>query len=129
MSQNSLKDAVTSMPIIPPERSESCGESDQARCVSSSATTGEELIPYSPKELKYLCSLWDEVQRHQEPGLPYRDIYIGAVGVILTGWLLSGVEQSLLANLGGILMFAGGLIGAWFSLKTLRHQKHSALRE
>lgn len=127
MSQNSLKDAVTSMPIIPQERSESCGESDQARRVSSSATTGEELIPYSPKELKYLCSLWDEVQRHQEPGLPY--IYVGAVGVILTGWLLSGVEQSLLSNLGGILMLAGGLIGTWFSLKTLRHQKHSAPRE
>ena len=48
----------------------------------------EDLIPYSAKDLKYLWTLWDETQRHRQPGLRYRNIYVGAVGVILTGWLM-----------------------------------------
>ena len=88
--------------------------------------TGEDLIPYSTKELKYLWTLWDEAQRQHQSGPRYRNIYGGAVCVILTGWLISGLGLSYSAPLGGILMIAGTLTGAWYCLKSLRHQKHSA---
>jgi len=39
------------------------------------------------------------------------------VGVILTGWLIFGLGLSGSAPLGGILMLAGALIGAWHWLK------------
>ena len=92
-----------------------------ARCASNSPKNGEDLIPYSAKELKYLWILWDEAQRHQQPGLRYRNIYAGAMGVILTGWLIYGMGLSLSAPVGGILVLAGALTGAWYSLKSLLH--------
>jgi hypothetical protein len=75
-----------------------------------------------------MWALWDEAQRHQHPGRRYRNIYVGAVGVILTGGLLHGTGLSFSAPLGGILMLAGTLVGAWYCLKSLRHQKQSAPR-
>jgi len=49
------------------------------------------------------------------------------VGVMLTGWLIYGLGLSGCAGLGGILMLAGGLIGAWHWLKCHRRQRHSTL--
>ena len=125
MTQTRLKETVTALRLIPPEPSESRLGRERARCASSSPQNVEDLIPYSAKELKYLWTLWDEAQRHQQPGLRYRNIYVGAVGVILTGWLIHGMGLSFSAPLGGILMLAGALIGAWYCLKSLRHQRQS----
>ena len=86
----------------------------------------EDLIPYSAKDLKYLWTLWDEAQRHHQPGRHLRHIYVGAVGVILTGWLIHGMGLSYSTPFGGILMLAGALVGAWSCLKSLRHPRHSA---
>jgi hypothetical protein len=47
------------------------------------------------------------------------------MGVILTGWLIYGMGLSLSAPLGGTLMLAGTLIGVWYSLKFLFHQRQS----
>jgi hypothetical protein len=127
MSQAILRESAISIGEIPPGPSESCLKADRARSASESSAAAEEMIPYSAKELKYLCTMWDEVQRHQEPGLPYKNIYIGATSVILGGWLLCSLNHSFWANLGGILMFAGGLAGIWFTLKSLRQQRLSSL--
>jgi hypothetical protein len=51
-------------------------------------------------------------------------MYAGAVGLILTGWFLHGLSFSAL---GGILMFAGALIGLWFCLKSHRNHRDSTL--
>jgi hypothetical protein len=87
----------------------------------------QELIPYSAKELKYLCEMWDEAGRLQQPGRRHRNIFAGAVGVILTGWFIYGLDLACCARLGGILMLAGALTGAWHWLKFRRRQRHSAL--
>ena len=47
------------------------------------------------------------------------------MGVILTGWLVYGLGLSLSAPVGGILVLAGALTGAWYSLKSLLHQRQS----
>ena len=96
-----------------------------ARCASNSPQPVEDLIPYSAKELKYLWTLWDEAQRRQPPGLRYRNIYAGAMGAILTGWIIYGMGLSLSAPVGGILALAGALIVGWYSLKSLLHQRQS----
>jgi hypothetical protein len=102
---------------------------EKARCAPDSPQQVKDLIPYaakeySAKELKYLWTMWDEAPRHYQPGRRHRNIFAGAVGVILAGWLIFGLG---LAPLGGILMLAGALIGAWHWLKFRRHQRHSAL--
>jgi hypothetical protein len=83
-----------------------------------------DLSPYSPKELKYLWTLWDEAQRHQQP-VRYLNLYIGAVGVILTGWLIDCMGLSFSKPLGGILMVGAALTGAWYCLKSLRQHRQS----
>ena len=108
-----------------------CGE-ERARCAPDSPQEVKDLIPYSAKEysakeLKYLLTMWDEARRHHQPGRRHRNIFAGAVGVSLTGWLIYGLGLSYSAPLGGILMLAGVLIGAWHWLKFRRHQRHSAL--
>ena len=125
MSQTRLKKTVTRLTLILPESSEASLGREGARCASNSLQNGEDLIPYSAKELRYLWTLWDEAQRHHQPGLRYRNIYAGAMGVILTGWLIYGMGLSLSAPLGGILGLAGALIVGWYSLKSLLHQRQS----
>ena len=125
MSRTRLKKTVTPLTLIFPESSEPSLGRKGARCALSSPQNGEDLIPYSAKELRYLWTLWDEAQRYHQPGLRYRNIYAGAMGVILTGWLIYGMGLSLSAPLGGILMLAGILIGVWYSLKSLFHQSQS----
>jgi hypothetical protein len=71
-----------------------------------------------------LWTLWDEAQTRRPPGLRFRNLYVGAVGLILTGWLMHGLSFSAL---GGILMLAGAFMGVWFCLKSRRHQKDSAM--
>lgn len=85
-------------------------------------------MPYSAKDLKYLWTLWDEAQTRHQPGLPYRYIYVGAVGLILIGCLISRMGHSFSQTLGGVLMVAGSLIGAWYCMRSLRHKRHSAPR-
>jgi len=75
-----------------------------------------------------MWAMWDEAQRRQHPGQRYRNIYVGAVGVILAGWLIYGLGLSGSLPVGGILMLAGTLVGAWYCLKSLRHQKQSTPR-
>jgi hypothetical protein len=125
MRQARLKETVTPLRVIPPESSQPSLEKEGARCASSSPQNAEDLIPYSAKDLKYLWTLWDEAERHHKPGLRYRNIYAGAMGVILTGWLIYGMGLSLSAPLGSTLVLAGTLIGIWYSLKSLLHQSRS----
>jgi Flp pilus assembly protein TadB len=82
---------------------------------------------YSAKELKYLWEMWDEAGRHRQPGRRHRNLFAGSVGVILTGWLIYGLGLSCSASLGGILMLAGALTGAWHYMKFRRQQRRSAL--
>jgi len=83
----------------------------------------EDLIPHSGKEQKHLWALWEEAQRHRETVLSYKDIYVAAVALILAGWVFWGGGSQ---QWGGILMLAGGLIGAFFSLKSLHQRRLSA---
>jgi hypothetical protein len=112
----------------PLEPSKCCRGEERAGCAPDSPPEVKDLIPYSAKELKYLWTMWDEAWRHHQPGQRHRNIFAGAVGVILTGWLIYGLGLSCSAPLGGILMLAGALIGAWHWLKFRRHQRHSALK-
>jgi arginine utilization protein RocB len=128
MSQPRLKEKVPHLKLILPESSDQSLGREGARGAESSPQNMEDLIPYSPKELKYLWTMWDEAKRHHQPGLRYRNIYAGAMGVILIGWLIYGMGLSLSAPLGGVLVLAGALIGGWYSLKSLRRQKQSGHR-
>ena len=106
---------------------------DRTRRAPDSPHEVKDLAPYaakeySAKELKYLWTMWDEAQRHHLPGRRHRNQVAGTVGVILTGWLIYGLGLSFSAILGGILMLAGALIGAWHWLKFRRHQRHSATK-
>ena len=121
MGQARMKETSTSLRLILSESPPPRLVREGARCVPNSPKNGEDLIPYSPKELKYLWILWDEAQRYQQPGLRYRNIYAGAMGVILTGWLVYGLGLSVSAPVGGILVLAGALTGAWYFLKSLLH--------
>ena len=125
MSQANRKETVSALKLVPPEPAESPLGRKRTRCASISPQAVEDLIPYSTKDLKYLWTMWDEAQRHHQHSRRYRNIYGGAVGVILTGWLISGLGLSGSAPLGGILMLAGTLIGVWYSLKSLFHQSQS----
>jgi hypothetical protein len=125
MSQPQLKETVTALTLFPAEASASRLGRKEARCASISPPNSEDLIPYSAKELKYLWTMWDEAQSYQ-PGLRYRNLYAGAVGVILAGWLIQGLGLSFSKPCGGILMLSGAWFGAWCCLKSLRHQRRSA---
>lgn len=101
---------------------------ESPRCAPDSPQEASDLIPYAAKEysareLKYLWTMWDEAQRHHLPGRRQRNQVAGDVGVILTGWLIYGLGLSFSAILGGMLMLAGALIGAWHWLKFRRHQR------
>jgi len=124
MSQTKRKETVTRLKLVIPEPSESRLEKQRVRCAPNLPPNEEDLIPYSTQELKYLWTLWDEAQRYRQPGMRYRHIYVGAVGLILTGWLMQGLSFPVL---GGTLMIAGSFIGVWFCLKSRRHHKDSAL--
>jgi hypothetical protein len=129
MSQIRRKKIVMALRLNPLEPSKTrCGE-ERARCAPDSLQGGRDLIPYSAKEysakeLKYLWTMWDEAPKHYQPGRRHRNIFAGAVSVILAGWLIYGLG---LAPLGGTLMLAGALIGAWHWLKFRRQQRRSAL--
>jgi hypothetical protein len=103
MSPTILKKTLTALKLIIAKPAECRLGKQQARCASNSPPTEEDLIPYSAKDLKYLLTLWDEAQRYHQFGLRYRHVYVGAVGLILTGWFLHGLSFSAL---GGILMLA-----------------------
>jgi len=126
MSQTRYKATVTALTLIPPEPSEPHLGRERARPVSDSPQNVEDLTPYSAKDLKYLWALWDEASRHHRPGRRYRNICGGAVGVTLAGWLIYGLGLSGSVPLGGILMLAGALIGAWYGRKALGHNEPSA---
>lgn len=116
------------------EPSKSRGGEARARCAPGSPQEMKALTPYSAKEysaeeLKYLWTMWDEARRHHQPGRRHRNLFAGAVGVVLAGWLLYGLGLSCSSPLGGILMLAGALVGAWHWLKFRRHQGHSVLEE
>ena len=111
------------------EPSKSCCGEERPRRAPDLPQEEQDLTPYaakeySAKELKYLWTMWDEAPRHYQPGRRHRNRFAGAVGVILAGWLIYGLG---LAPLGGILMLAGALIGAWHWLKFRRHRSNSAL--
>jgi hypothetical protein len=113
--------------LNPAENSKTRRGGDRARCTPDSPQEVKDLIPYSAKELKYLCEMWDEAEKLYQPGRRHRNICAGAVGVILTGWFIYGLGLSCCTRLGSILMIAGALIGAWHWLKFRRHQRYSAL--
>ena len=127
MSPNRRKETLMALGLNPLKTSRFRRGGERARCASGSPQEAKDLIPYSAKELKYLWTMWDEARRHYQPGRRHRHLVAGAVGVILTGWLIYGLGLSCSASLGGIMMLAGALIGAWHWLKFRRHQRHSAL--
>jgi hypothetical protein len=132
MSRTRRKETVMALRLNPSEPSNTRRGEERARCAPDSPQEVKDLIPYSgkeysAKELKYLWTMWDEARRHHQPGRRHRNIFAGAVGVILTGWLIYGLGLSCSGPLGGILMLAGALIGAWHYMKFRRHQRHSAL--
>ena len=131
MSQTRRKETVMALRLNPSEPSKTRRGGERVRCAPDSPQEVKDLIPYSAKEysakeLKYLWTMWDEARRHHQPGRRHRNIFAGAVGVILTGWLIYGLGLSCCAP-GGILMLAGAVIGAWHYMKFRRHQRHSAL--
>jgi arginine utilization protein RocB len=119
MSRTRRKEAGPRLRLILPKSPEADRSREGARCASTPPKNVEDMIPYSARELKYLWTLWDEAQIHRRPGLRYRNIYAGAIGVVLTGWLIYGMGLSVSPLLGGILMLAGTLTGVWYSLKSL----------
>ena len=125
--QSRRKETVMALRLDPSEASKSRCGGERARCAPDSPQEAKDLIPYSAKELKYLWTMWDEARRYHQPGRRHRNLFAGAVGVILTGWLIYGLGLSCSAPLGGMLMVAGALIGAWHWLKFRRQQRHSAL--
>ena len=129
MSQTSLRENVIATVLIPLEKVQSRLGWKGTPCASSPATRGEDRMPYSGKELKYLWTMWDEAHRRHQPAHRYMNIYVGAVGVILTGGVIAGMGQPFSATLGGLLMLVGGLIGAGYCLKSLRQQRRSARGE
>lgn len=126
MIKKPRKGTDTMRSTIPPKSSESPPEREEARSISNSPQNVEDLIPYSPKDLKYLWTMWEEAHKHHSTGLRYRNIYAGSLGIILAGWVSYRMGSSFFAPLGGILMLAGGFIGAWYCLKSLRHKGQSA---
>ena len=128
MTQTRRKETVTAPRMNPLEPSKSRGEGERGRRALDSPQEVKDTIPYSAKELKYLWTMWDEARRHHQPGRRQRNQVAGSVGVILTGWLIYGLGLWFSATLGGILMLAGALIGAWQWLKFRRHQRHSNLK-
>jgi hypothetical protein len=132
MSQTRRKETVMALRLNPSEPSKSRPGGDRVRGATDSPQEVKDLIPYaakeySAKELKYLWTMWDEARKHHQPGRRHRNLFAAAVGVILTGWFIYGLGLSCSAPLGGILMLAGSLIGAWHYMKFRRHQRHSAL--
>ena len=132
MSQTRRKETVMAPRLNPSGPSKARRGGERVRCAPDSPQEVKDLMPYaakeySAKELKYLLTMWDEARRHRQPGWRHRNIFAGSVGVILTGWLIYGLGLSWSASLGGILMLAGALIGAWHYMKFRRHQRRSAL--
>ncbi|MDO9531625.1 MAG: hypothetical protein Q7O12_05790 [Deltaproteobacteria bacterium] len=132
MSQSRNKETDRGLRLNPSEPSKTSYASERVRCAPDSPQEVKDLTPYaakeySAKELKYLWTMWEEARRHHQPGRRHRNIFAGAVGVILTGWLIYGLGLSCSAHLGGSLMLAGAFIGAWHYMKFRRHQRHSAL--
>jgi hypothetical protein len=132
MSQTRRKETAMALRLNHSESSTSRRGGERPRYAPDSRREVKDLIPYaakeySAKELNYLWTMWDEARRHHLPGRHHRNIFAGAVGVILTGWLIYGLGLSCSATLGGILMLGGALIGSWHWLKFRRHQSHSAL--
>jgi hypothetical protein len=126
MSQTTRREIVIELRLNSSGPSKTRRGGDRVRCAPDSAQEMKDLIPYSAKELRYLLTMWDEAGRHHQPGWRHRNIFAGAVGVILTGWFMYGLGLAGCARLGGILMLAGAFIGAWHWLKFRRHQRHSA---
>jgi hypothetical protein len=130
MSQTRRKETVMALRMNPLEPSKSRGGEERVRCVPDAPQEVRDLTPYavkeySAKELKYLWTMWDEARRHHQPGRRHRNIFAGAVCVILTGWLIYGLGLSCSAPLGGILMLGGALIGVWHWLKFRRRRGNS----
>ena len=132
MSQTRRKETARALRLNPSEPSKACRGSERAGCAPDSTQEVKDLMPYaakeySAKELKYLWEMWDEAGRHRQPGRRHRNLFAGSVIVILTGWLIYGLGLSCSASLGGILMLAGALTGAWHYMKFRRQQRRSAL--
>ena len=132
MSQTRRQETVMARRLNPSEPPKARSGNERAGCAPDSTQEVKDLMPYaakeySAKELKYLWEMWDEAGRHRQPGRRHRNLFAGSVGVILTGWLIYGLGLACSASLGGILMLAGALTGAWHYMKFRRQQRHSAL--
>jgi hypothetical protein len=127
VSRNRQKETVMAFWWHHPEPSKTRLKEAGDRCALDSPQGTKDLIPYSIKELRYLCAMWDEAERLHQPGRRHRKIFAGAVGVVLAGWLIYGLGLSCSTPLGGSLMLGGVLMGAWHWLKFRRRQGHSTL--
>jgi hypothetical protein len=86
----------------------------------------DDQVPHFGAEPKPLRTLW-EPEPLKTP-LPYKNVYIGASGLILAGWVFRGLDVSHAPQWGGLLMLVGGLLGAGYCLKSLRRDWRSSRR-
>ena len=127
MDQARKADSVTPNPLTPGQ-AKSCQGSAGLRYGPGSPPATEDPAPFAAKELKCFWEKYDEARSSRQPGLSYKNVYIGAVGLILAGCFISLTGLSLSKTLGGILMLAGSVIGVCYSLKSLWQKKVPAHR-
>jgi hypothetical protein len=125
MTQTRLQKTLTRLRLLLPEPLVSRLRRNRKGDATIPPPNTADLIPYSAKDLKYLWTLWDEAHRAHHPIRRCRLMYGGALGIILSGFLIQRMGLSYSAPLGTILMVAGSLCGAWSCLKALRHQRNS----
>jgi hypothetical protein len=112
VSQAGMEQTGTPLRSIFPGSSSPGSGREGARCALNSTKNVEDLIPYSPQELKYLWILWDEAQRHRQPSQRHRNIYAGAVAAILAGRrIYYGMGLSFSPPVGGRQALPGALTG------------------
>ena len=128
MIKTRLRETMSALRLFPPGPSGSRLGRNPARFTTLPPPQAPGLGPYSAEDLKYLWTLWDEAQGRHQPARRSWRMYVGAMGVILAGWLIHRLGPSDSTPYGGILMLAGAVLGAWYCLQSLRHRRHSAPR-
>ncbi len=111
-----------------PGQAKSCRDSAGFRCDGGSHSASHDSDPHATNELKLFWEKYDEARSSQQPGLSYKNVYIGAAGLIMVGWFITLTGLSWSKSLGGILMLAGSVIGICYSLKSLWQKKVPAHR-
>ncbi|MGA9754095.1 MAG: hypothetical protein WBV23_03035 [Desulfobaccales bacterium] len=127
MDQARKTDSVIPSAFIP-KQTKSRQDRAGLRCDPGSPPATEDPAPFAAKELKYFWEKYDEARSSRQPHLSNKNIYIGAVGLVLVGCFINLTGLSLPKPLGSILMLAGSVIGVCSILKSLWQEKVRAHR-